>query len=331
MSTKAKKNKKQLRSTTTQDQTNYSPNTSMASSEAEASQHPDTTSIILQELRDFRRDNKTQLEDIKEEITKTNIRLDEAEERIVKVEDRIQNTEDIILEMIKLQAQMEAKITDQESRLRRENIRIYGIPEEAENDSPSMIEFVEKLLGDNLVISDTPSLQIERAHRALGTKPPSTAPPRSILVKFASYRVKETILRNIWQKKGLNWQGQKVNVDNDYSPRIIQKRKEYAEVRGILKDRGIKFRTMFPARLQVKYTDGPKIYETVEEATHDMHERGFPVEIIKPPETLMERLRQLTWQKKSRRATGRIPTYRAKLQAFRRESSPANTGSGGGQ
>ena len=325
MSTRAKKEKKKPHSTTTQNQV-CSPNTSMASQHEDAtsmaSQQDDTTSIILQELRDFRRDNKSQLDDIKEEITRTNTRLDEAEERIVRAEDRLQNVEDIMQEMIRLQAQMEAKITDQESRARRENIRIYGINEEAENEFPNMIAFVEKLLGDNLDISDPTSLQIERAHRSLGTKPTSDEPPRSILVRFASFKVKDTILRNIWKKKGLVWRGAKVNVDNDYPPRIIQKRKEYGEARRILKDRGIKFKTGYPAKLRVDYKDGPKTYETVEEATRDMHERGFPIEIIKPPATLMGRLQQLTWQRKTRRTTRRSPTYKAKLQAFRRESSP---------
>lgn len=39
--------------------------------------------LILWELRGFRRDNKQQLEDVKEEILKTNERLDEAEQRIM--------------------------------------------------------------------------------------------------------------------------------------------------------------------------------------------------------------------------------------------------------
>lgn len=222
MSTRAKKDKKKQRQTKIQNETerNLSLNTSMDSHEDEASQQ-DALGLILSELRDFRQDNKTQLHDIKEEITKTNTRLDEAEERIAKAEDRIQNTEEILSEMLKLQAQMEAKITDQESRSRRENIRIYGIPEEDEKEYPSIIEFVEKLLSDNLDISDIASLQIERAHRALGPQPPPNAQPRSILVKFSSFRTKETILRKTWQKKGLIWKEKRVNVDNDYPPRIL--------------------------------------------------------------------------------------------------------------
>ena len=121
---------------------------------------------------------------------KVNTRLEEAEGRIVNAEERIQNTEDILSEMLKLQAQLEAKITDQEGRSRRENIRLYGIPEGAETDSPSMIMFVQKLLWENLDIPELANLQIERAHRALGPQPPSDAQPRSILVKFLSFRTK---------------------------------------------------------------------------------------------------------------------------------------------
>ena len=78
--------------------------------------------MILGELRDFRRDNKTQLEGVKNEITKVNTRLEEAEGRIVNAEEMIQNTEDILSKKLKLQTQLEAKITDQEGRSRRETI-----------------------------------------------------------------------------------------------------------------------------------------------------------------------------------------------------------------
>ena len=103
-------------------------------------------------------------------------------------------------------------------------------------------------------------------------------------------------------------------MDNDYAPRILQKRREYAEVQRILKDRDIQFQTMYPARLKVKYDEGTKIYEIVEEATQDMAKRGHPVEIIRAPETLMEQLRQLTWQKGSRRVGGRASSTHCKLQ-----------------
>lgn len=88
--------------------------------------------MILQELRDFRRDNSDQLKEIKEDIQKTNNRLEEAEERIVGLEERSQNTESVMAEFLKLQSQLDERITDQEGSSRWNNIRIYGVAEGAE-------------------------------------------------------------------------------------------------------------------------------------------------------------------------------------------------------
>lgn len=289
--------------------------------------------VILGELRDFRRETKTQLEGITEEVKKTNTRMDEAEARIEGAEGRIQNTENVMVEMLRLQTQIDAKLADLEGRSRRENIRIYGIPEGAEKDSPSMIEFVERLLRENLDISTDTPLQLERAHRALGPQPPATASPRSIVVKFLSFRTKEMVLRAGWRKKDdFTWRGKKINLDNDYAPRVLQMRREFAEVRKVLKDSGIQFQTMYPARLKAKYTDGTIIYESVEEATKDMAKRGLQIRAIEPPESLMEQLRRLTWQTagpRRTRASGSArprggPGYKEKLQNFRRGQPPTD-------
>ncbi|KAL7871172.1 hypothetical protein SRHO_G00086690 [Serrasalmus rhombeus] len=131
--------------------------------------------LILREIRDFRQDSKSQLEAIKGEISKINSRMDAAETRIVQNEERIQVTENVLAEMLKLQTQLQGKLMDQESRSRRENVRIYGVPEEAEGEADSVTTFVEKLLRENLDIPPSTDMLIERAHRALGPRPP----PRS--------------------------------------------------------------------------------------------------------------------------------------------------------
>ncbi|GAA6096353.1 uncharacterized protein LOC109138835 [Tachysurus ichikawai] len=190
--------------------------------------------LILRELREFRQENKEQLETIKEEIVKVNARLDEAEGRIEKAEERIQNTEEDITAMLKLHIKMEDKLLDLESRSSRDNIRIYGVPEGAEKDSTTMVSFVESLLHGGLELTeDMPDLQIERAHQSVGPKPPVDAPPRSI--KFWSFKTKETILRKAWQRKGFTWQENHINLDHDYPPLIFKKRREYSEIRKVLK------------------------------------------------------------------------------------------------
>lgn len=146
---------------------------------------------IFREIKDFRKDNKKEFQELKEDINRANQRLDETEERITTMEDRMQVTEEVMTEMIKLHGQLEAKLIDQEGRDRRNNIRIYSVPEGSEKNLSSMTAFIEQLLTENLKLPTDMNLQIERAHRALTPLPLSgSAPPRSIIVRFLDYRTK---------------------------------------------------------------------------------------------------------------------------------------------
>lgn len=285
--------------------------------------------ILLEELRGFRQETKEQLSTIKEEIRKANARISEVEERLEKTEERIQNTEEVLAELLKLHVDLEDKMVDLESRSRRENVRIYGVPEGAEKDCESMAAFVETLLKEGLGLEDTrPDMQIERAHRALGPQPPEGAAPRSIVVKFLSFKYKELLLRKAWQRKGFVWHGKQINLDHDYPPAILRKRKEYGEVRKVLKENGVPFQTLFPARLRVKHKEGTKIYDTIEETTEDLAKKGYKVKVIRSPASLKEQIERLSWSRKEgRRQKGssglaRGENYKEKLRTFRRTSPP---------
>uniref|UniRef100_A0A671ULT5 L1 transposable element RRM domain-containing protein n=1 Tax=Sparus aurata TaxID=8175 RepID=A0A671ULT5_SPAAU len=208
------------------------------------------------------------------ELDKTNARLNEMEARVAGHEDKLQNTEDILSEMITTQEKLQLKLTALEAYSRRETLRLYGVPEGAESGSQSMTHFVEKLLRENLNIPSSTALQIQRAHRAPSSPPPDRSQPRSVLVKFLCFTVKEEVLKLAWQKKGFTWNNSKINLDHDYPPEIMAMRKEYAEARRILKEKSLRFRTLYPARLKVFYEEGAKTYNTVEEATADLASRG---------------------------------------------------------
>ncbi|KAK7909674.1 hypothetical protein WMY93_014358 [Mugilogobius chulae] len=282
--------------------------------------HRTSLKIILNELRGFR-------QEIKAEFAKTNKRLDEAESRIEGNETKLQDIEEAVSAMLRVQEQLQEKLIDQECRSTRENIRIYGIPEGAEGSARGMVVFIENLLRENLGIPVTTEMHIERAHRALGPQPPPNAKPRSIIVRFQSYRMKEEVIRLAWQKKGFSLDNHKISLDHDYAPAILSKRKEYAEARHTLKENKIRFQTLYPARLRVHYDGGQVTYETVEEATADMASRGLPVKVIEKPTSLWERIQRGAWQTaRPRRATsaGRTRSFNEKLQMFRRSSD--NTG-----
>lgn len=120
-----------------------------------------------------------------------------------------------------------------------------------------MIQFVEKLPRENLDTDNEKNMVIERAHRALIPKPPPGAQPRSILMKFLNYRMKEEVVRQAWQKKSYTWDNCKISIDRDYALRILARRRDCMEVRNGLKDKNL-----YPAHLSILYEDETKIYET---------------------------------------------------------------------
>ena len=121
--------------------------------------------------------------------------MEEAEERIDTAETRIQAWEEVVSVLVKPQEQTEAKLTDLKGRSSRENVRIYGVKEGAEDGTTSLTAFVEELLMSGLELPPSTALNIERVHRALGPKPPPDAPPRTLVAKFSSYRMKEDVLK----------------------------------------------------------------------------------------------------------------------------------------
>lgn len=294
---------------------------------------PASLMLILKELREvgkevkeFRNDTKMQLKDIRGELDRFNTRLNEVEKRVSDQEDKFHDTDEILTELITAHEKLNLKMTSLEAYSRRETLRLYGVPEGAEAGAQSMTHFVEKLLRENLNISPAMDLQIQRAHRALASPPPDGSRPRSILVKFLCFTVKEEVLKLAWQKKGFMWNNNKITLDHDFPPEIMDMRREYTESRKILKERNLRFRTLYPARLKVFYEEGVKIYDTVEAATADMASRGLPVKVIKPPVTMREKLQRcMHW----RRAGGQRPRqqqggaaavgFRERLQVFRRE------------
>ncbi|KAK1880915.1 LINE-1 retrotransposable element ORF1 protein [Dissostichus eleginoides] len=278
--------------------------------------------LILKELREFRKDNGQQLKEICEEINKTNTRIAEAEGRIEATETRLQVA---VTELLQLQVHLDAKLTDLEGRSKRENIQIHGVKEGAEDNSPLMGTFVETLLREGLDLPATFELRVERTHRALMPKPPGEASPRSIVVKLSSYRTKEELLRIAWQKRGFRHLKRRVNLDHDYAPDVLRKRRAYAEAETVLRERKIRFQTPFPARLRVFYGEGIVAYGSAEEVTDDMAKRGLPVSVIKHPDSLLERIQRITWRTSKRPGTrdraGRNVNYKEKLEAFRHKDS----------
>ncbi|KAJ4937695.1 hypothetical protein JOQ06_002327 [Pogonophryne albipinna] len=166
---------------------------------------------------------------------------------------------------------MQGKLVDLEGRSRRNNMRIYGVPEEKE--------------------------ELKR-----------NAPPRSIVVNFLEFTTKERVLKKAWEKKIL-MEGRRLSFDHDYATEVVLKCKAYMGIKRVLKEKNISFQTPLD-RMRIHWDSGTRTY-SAQDAAQELRRRGFSVEIPDASELYpkMECLHQTkTWQRVGERSAGGAET-----------------------
>ncbi|CAH2329719.1 Hypothetical predicted protein, partial [Pelobates cultripes] len=90
--------------------------------------------------------------------------------------------------------QMAQHLEDLDNRGRRQNIRVRGIPEEADDDTPIQVT-LQTVFNQLLGRAPREPLEMVRAHRALRPKGPPGSQPRDAICCLANFQQKEDILR----------------------------------------------------------------------------------------------------------------------------------------
>ena len=98
------------------------------------------------------------------------------------------------------------------------------------------------------------------------------------------------ILKKAWQKR-VKLGNSPLFFDNDYAAEVVQKRRAYMEIKKTLKTKGIRFQ-MPLTRIRIHWTDGPRLYNSAQEAAKEMRKRGMDVQIKEADEkrTMEERI-----------------------------------------
>lgn len=135
---------------------------------------------------------------------------------------------------------LKAKTIDLESRCRRNNIRIVGLPESIEGTQPTAFfsGLLKEILGEK-ILPKAPEL--DRAHRALVAKPAPGSTPRAVIARIHHYQTKAAIVQEARKRRGkLFYQGKPVAIYEDYCPEVLEQRTPYREVMSRLYQRGYK-------------------------------------------------------------------------------------------
>lgn len=138
-------------------------------------------------------------------------------------------------------------------------MRIYGVTEDVENRD--MLKFNDPFIKGLLNVSPDFDLGIERAHRSLQKKPTNPMDTlKSIVVKFSSFRIKESVLHGAWKKKKIEHKGKRIFFDHDHSNALQNKKKEYIEIKRQLKQKDIRFQSPYPNKLKVFLEMGAVVF-----------------------------------------------------------------------
>lgn len=271
-----------------------------------------------QEFANFKEDVNNKLKANKDELQDQKKSLNEAQTCIEELETFNMEAKDALLTTLREQRKLQDKLTDLEGRSRRNNVRIFGVPEGSEGDS--VIRFVEELLQRELTLPEGTSLLIQRAHRAAARRPRPGETPRSIIINFLRFDTKEMILRKAWQKR-VKLGNSPLYFDNDYAAEVVQKRRAYMEIKKTLKDKGIRLQTPL-TRIRIHWTDGPQLYNSAQDAAKEMRKRGMDVQMKEADEERMmeERMQAASpWQRVGEPgARGGLTQHtRGRLQEFR--------------
>lgn len=188
-------------------------------------------------------DHKTRITDLEGAVTDHDTRLADLERYCEEL--KVSNTA------------MKRKLIDLESRSRRSNIKITGIPEKAENGNPTrfIADLLPKLLGTD---SFPNGLKVDRAHR-LGAQP-SPARPRVMITEIHHLPEEKKILNLARLQSPLSFNGARISIFPDFPPEITEQRRSFDGVKKKLREAGIQHGLLFPARLILTFGFEQKVF-----------------------------------------------------------------------
>uniref|UniRef100_A0A6M2CRQ2 Putative endonuclease-reverse transcriptase n=1 Tax=Rhipicephalus microplus TaxID=6941 RepID=A0A6M2CRQ2_RHIMP len=191
---------------------------------------PNDSAVILAELKNISSGQAkllSEVQDLKTQLNTTEKTISDLSNRITQLEKHYQSLSTVQTQITVLETSagttarhiqtLEARFDDAENRSQRNNLIFYGLPDTNHSETFSESEeLIVSLCSKHLNIKiDTK--EVERAHR-LGRHKPGQHRP--VIVKFTSFKTKETILSNGKKLKGTTHE-----IGQDFSRSVQNARK----------------------------------------------------------------------------------------------------------
>lgn len=208
---------------------------------------------------------KTSISKLEDKLEHIQCKVSDNEAKIISLEANANETEDRMLaledscaKLSESNAKLQTRVSELESRSRRSNIRILGLPESIEGPRPTAFfsELLLEVFGES-VLGAAP--ECDRAHRTAKAKPAPGQRPRPVIICLHRHQVKETIIREARAQRGkLKYRDHPITIYEDYTPEVMEERHKYKEVMSRLYVLGLKPSLRYPARLSIITTGGTR-------------------------------------------------------------------------
>lgn len=201
---------------------------------------------------------ETKLDNIQTTLLDHQQRLSSLEGSATTTSQDVQAMEMKLITVAEENAMLKAKLTDLESRSRRNNIRIVGLPEGIEGPQPTAFfsQLLLEVFGEHTLTS---APELERAHRTLAAKPSPGEKPRAVVICFHRFQTRELVVREARKLRGkLKYKDSPIHIFEDYCPEILEQRSVYRDVMKELYNLGLKPALHYPAKLFITTTEGKR-------------------------------------------------------------------------
>ena len=139
--------------------------------------------------------------------------------------------------------------------LKRNNIRIIGVPEKEEREI-GVEGLCKQIITENFPnLGKDRDFTIKEAQRTPIRFNKNRPPTRHIIVKFTKYSGKERIMEAAREKKSVTFKGRQITFAADLSTETWQARKEWQDIVNVLNRKYMQPKILYPARLSLK-TEG---------------------------------------------------------------------------
>lgn len=214
----------------------------------------------------------SELKTLKSTLQAHEVKLQEVGDSLTDVDARVATLEKLCSDLVQDNAKIKLKLEDLENRSRRNNIRVIGIPEREEGPRPAafMEAFLLEVFGED---SFAKPPVVDRAHRSPAPTPKQNQPPRPMIVRLHHFQTKERILRLSREKGQLLFRGAKVHFYPDFSAELAKKRATFIPVKGKLREAGMEFALLHPARLRVVHNGTKHFFDSPQEVITFLQQR----------------------------------------------------------